>query len=109
MVISTKFMRRESKLNKQNRGYVLIEYFSRKFNEMTYDDLKKYISVDPEIMHGSPCVKGTRIPVWLVVSMLADGMSEKQILKEYPSLTKTTIKASLKYAAKMSDFKTMTL
>ncbi|MBW8048758.1 MAG: DUF433 domain-containing protein [Cytophagales bacterium] len=42
-------------------------------------------------MHGKPCIKGTRIPVQLIVSMLADGMSEQEIIKEYPSLTINTV------------------
>ncbi|MBW8051919.1 MAG: DUF433 domain-containing protein [Cytophagales bacterium] len=53
---------------------------------MKKNEVYKYISSNPKIMHGKPCVNGTRIHVSLVVSMLADGMTEEQILKEYPSL-----------------------
>ncbi len=67
-------------------------------------NFEKHISIDPEIMHGKPCIKGTRIPVSLVVAMLGDGMTETEILKEYPSLSKTTIMAALKYASKMCEF-----
>ena len=62
-------------------------------------DIYKYISSDPQIMHGKPCIIGTRIPVSLIVSMIADGMSITTILREYPSLTKDSIKAALKYAS----------
>ncbi len=67
------------------------------------------ISINPEIMHGKPCVKGTRIPVSLVVNMIADGMSEAEILKDYPSLNHDAINASLKYAAMLAEFETTRL
>lgn len=70
-------------------------------------NFEKYISVDSEIMHGKPCIKGTRIPVALVVSMLGDGMSETEVLREYPSLTKTSVLAALKYASKMCEFESV--
>ena len=69
----------------------------------------QFISINPEIMHGKPCVKGTRIPVSLVVNMVADGMSEAEILKDYPSLNHEAINASLKYAAMLTEFETTRL
>jgi uncharacterized protein (DUF433 family) len=74
---------------------------------MTKEIVYKYISTDPEIMHGKPCVKGTRIPVWLVVSMIADGDSMEDILINYPSLTDESIHACLKYASFMCEFQTI--
>ena len=71
--------------------------------------ITKLISINPEIMHGKPCVKGTRIPVSLVVNMLADGMSEAEILKDYPSLNHDSINASLKYVAMLAEFETTRL
>ena len=85
-------------------------YYFRIFvkkNTMKKEEVFQYISSDPEIMHGKPCVKGTRIPVWLVVGMLGDGESEKEIIKNYPSLTDQTIKACLKYASFMCEFQTI--
>ncbi|MBM4166920.1 MAG: DUF433 domain-containing protein [Ignavibacteria bacterium] len=73
---------------------------------MSRNQVYTLISSDPEIMHGKPCVKGTRIPVALVVSMLADGMSEEEILKDYPSLKRRSIKAALKYASMMCEYET---
>ena len=61
---------------------------------MLKEEVLHYISSDPELMHGQPCIKGTRIPVWLVVAMLGDGMNEIEILKQYPSLTSKSIKAA---------------
>ena len=74
---------------------------------MSRNEVYTMISSNPEIMHGKPCVKGTRIPVSLVVSMLADGMSEEEILKDYPSLKRSSIKASLKYASMMCEHETV--
>ena len=65
---------------------------------MSRAEVLSRISSDPEIMHGKPCIKGTRIPVWLIVGMLGDGMTETEILNEYPSLSLTDSKAALKYA-----------
>jgi uncharacterized protein (DUF433 family) len=57
------------------------------------------IEIAPEIHHGDPCIKGTRIPVTMVVGSLADGMSFDEIREEYPQLTDEDIYASLAYAA----------
>jgi uncharacterized protein (DUF433 family) len=62
------------------------------------------ISTDPDIMHGKPCIKGTRIPVYLVVSMVADGESYNDILRSYPSLKRKDIDAALRYAARLAKF-----
>jgi len=57
------------------------------------------ISVDPNVCHGQPCVKGTRIMVWLVLNYLANGDSIEEILASYPTLTDEDIRACLAYAA----------
>jgi uncharacterized protein (DUF433 family) len=62
------------------------------------------ISSDPDILHGKPCIKGTRIPVYLIVSLVAEGESVENIIKDYPSLTPEDIKAALRYAAKLSEY-----
>ncbi|MHA1264998.1 MAG: DUF433 domain-containing protein [Candidatus Helarchaeota archaeon] len=54
------------------------------------------ISIDPEICHGKPCIKGTRIPVYLILEMLEHGLSFKEILEEYPHITIDDIKACIK-------------
>ena len=59
------------------------------------------ISIDPQIMVGKPVIRGTRIPVELVVRMLAQGISEKDILEEYPRLELEDIRAALAYAAQV--------
>jgi uncharacterized protein (DUF433 family) len=57
------------------------------------------ITVEPDKMGGVPCVRGLRIPVATIVGMVADGMTQKQILKAYPDLEPDDIRQALKYAA----------
>jgi len=57
------------------------------------------ITVDPDKMGGVPCIRGLRIPVATVVGMLADGMSEKEILQALPDLELEDIRQALQYAA----------
>jgi uncharacterized protein (DUF433 family) len=57
------------------------------------------ITVQPGQMGGVPCIRGLRIPVATVVAMVADGVSEKEILAAYPDLEAEDIKQSLHYAA----------
>lgn len=74
---------------------------------MKKSEILELISSDPEIMHGKPCIKGTRISVSLVVGMIADGMTIDEILNEYPSLTLVTIKAALKFASFTCEYETI--
>ena len=60
------------------------------------------ISIDPKICHGQPCVRGTRIMVWLVVEYLAGGDSIEAVLDAYPSLTREDVQACLVFAAEMT-------
>ncbi len=62
------------------------------------------ISSDPNICHGKPCIKGTRIPVYLIVSLVADGEDMQSIIQNYPSITQDDIIASIKYAAKLCEY-----
>lgn len=57
------------------------------------------ITVKPDQMGGVPCIRGLRIPVATVVEMVAEGMSEDEILKAYPDLERDDIRESLLYAA----------
>ena len=57
------------------------------------------IAVDPEIHHGEPCIRGTRIPVAVVLGSLAEGLTPEAVLHEYPALTAEDIQACLAYAA----------
>ena len=57
------------------------------------------ITVDQQKMGGVPCIRGLRIPVATVVEMVADGMSEEEILKAYPDIEPEDIREALHYAA----------
>jgi uncharacterized protein (DUF433 family) len=57
------------------------------------------ITADPEQMDGIPCIRGLRIPVATVVGMVADGMTEPEILAAYPDLEHEDIGEALRYAA----------
>jgi uncharacterized protein (DUF433 family) len=57
------------------------------------------IMVDPNKMGGVPCIRGLRIPVATVVGMVAEGMTEKEILEDYPDLEAEDIREALRYAA----------
>ena len=59
---------------------------------------------DPEILRGKPRVKGTRIPVGLVLGYLAAGSTHQQILSEFPDLRLEQIAACLDYARDLADF-----
>jgi uncharacterized protein (DUF433 family) len=57
------------------------------------------ITTDPAVMGGLPCIRGLRFPVATVVAMVADGMTNDEILAEHPDLTREDIHESLLYAA----------
>lgn len=57
------------------------------------------ITVNPHQMGGVPCIRGLRIPVATVVEMIAEGMSEVEILNAYPDLVREDIREALRFAA----------
>jgi uncharacterized protein (DUF433 family) len=57
------------------------------------------ITVNPNQMGGVPCIRGLRIPVATVVGMIADGMTEAEILAAYPDIERADIHEALRYAA----------
>ena len=57
------------------------------------------ISIDPDICGGKPCIKGTRIWVSLILDTLADGVSEAELLADYPQLKREDILAAIAYGA----------
>lgn len=57
------------------------------------------ITVNPNQMDGAPCIRALRIPVATIVGMIADGMSEDEILKDFPDLEHEDIREALQYAA----------
>ncbi|MFT3820597.1 MAG: DUF433 domain-containing protein [Rubrivivax sp.] len=66
------------------------------------DGLEPFISTDPLVMHGTVCLRGTRIPVSVVLDNLAAGETAETILGEYPSLKPEHIPAAIAYAADLA-------
>jgi uncharacterized protein (DUF433 family) len=65
---------------------------------MANEELQERITLNPRVMHGKPVIRGTRIPVELVVRMVAQGVAEADILHEYPRLQREDIRAAVLYA-----------
>ncbi len=66
-------------------------------------EIANRIIVDPRVMVGKPVIKGTRIPVDLIIRLIAQGMTPEEILEDYPRLKKEDIKAALEYVAAMVE------
>ena len=64
-------------------------------------NMEERIVVNPKIMVGKPIIKGTRIPVDAILKRLADGMSIRDILEEYPNITEEDIRAALTYVSEV--------
>lgn len=66
-------------------------------------DINKYIMIDPNICHGKPCFKGTRIMVHLVLELLESGLPVEEIIgpRYYPQLTRKHIEAAFHYAGEL--------
>ena len=66
---------------------------------MTRVEWRGRVVIDANVHHGDPCIKGTRIPVSIVVGSLADGMTVPDVVEAYPQLTAEDVSAALAYAA----------
>ena len=69
---------------------------------MERKELLARISVSPDICFGKPCIRGHRIWVSLILDMLADGMTQEEVVANYPGLEKADILACIAYGAEMS-------
>ncbi|MEW6353531.1 MAG: DUF433 domain-containing protein [Pseudomonadota bacterium] len=69
---------------------------------MDREELHKRISIDPRVCFGKPCIRGTRLWVSLILDNLAEGISEKELLENYPMLAHEDILAAIAYGAEMS-------
>ena len=66
----------------------------------THNNLIERISIDKDVAFGKPCIKGTRIPVYLILELLEAGYSNERIIKDcYPQLSEDDILAAIHYAA----------
>lgn len=62
-------------------------------------EISAYISINPEIRFGKPCIKGMRVAISDILQWLASGMTHSQIMEDYPSLKEEHILAALSFAA----------
>jgi uncharacterized protein (DUF433 family) len=85
----------------ENRCEVTLRYQPGSM-PLTYEQLLQRISIDPEICHGKPCIRGHRIWVSLVMDLLADGMTIDEVLEQYPQLHMDDIRACIAYAVEMT-------
>jgi uncharacterized protein (DUF433 family) len=70
--------------------------------EVSMNSWQERISIDPEICHGKPCIKGTRIMVSVILDNLADGLMPDEIVADYPPLTLQDVRAAIAYAAALA-------
>ena len=69
------------------------------------DALRGRITIDADVCHGKPCIRGLRYPVETVLELLSSGMSTEEILADYPDLEREDILAVLAYATRLAQVK----
>jgi uncharacterized protein (DUF433 family) len=68
-------------------------------------NLAERITVDPDICHGKPCIRGLRYPVEMILELLSSGMSPEEILADYEDLEREDVLAALSFATRLSQVK----
>ena len=71
------------------------------------EELINRITIDPNICHGKPTIRGLRYPVDNMLELLASGMTIEELLEDYPDLEKEDFLACLQYAAKLAQIKSI--
>jgi uncharacterized protein (DUF433 family) len=71
------------------------------------ENLLKRITIDTDICHGKPTIRGLRYSVEMILELLGSGMSQNEILEDYEDLEKEDILAILQYASKLSQVKSI--
>jgi uncharacterized protein (DUF433 family) len=71
-------------------------------NQFARLSMKERIVIDPEIQHGKPVIRGTRVPISRIVGGLAGGMGREEVLREY-EITEEDLRAALEYAAELLE------
>jgi uncharacterized protein (DUF433 family) len=70
-------------------------------------NLLKRITIDPEICHGKPSIRGLRYPVSMILQLLGSGMSTEEVLEDYEDLSRDDILACLLYASRLTEVKSI--
>jgi uncharacterized protein (DUF433 family) len=76
---------------------------------MSTEELLRRITVNSEICHGKPCVRGLRYPVPMLLELLSSGMTVDEVLADYEDLEREDLLAALAYGARLSDAKHVAL
>ncbi|WP_224996924.1 DUF433 domain-containing protein [Cesiribacter sp. SM1] len=71
------------------------------------ENLIERITIDPEVCHGKPTIRGLRYPVESMLELLASGMSIEELLEDYPDLEREDFLACLSYASKLAHIKSI--
>jgi len=71
------------------------------------NDLLKRITIDPNMCHGKPTIRGMRYPVVNILELMSSGMTNAEILADYEDLEEADLRACLLFAAKLADVKTV--
>jgi uncharacterized protein (DUF433 family) len=72
-------------------------------------DWRVHITVDPDVCHGKPCIKGTRVMVSVILDNLAAGQTPDEIVESYPSVSREAIQAAIAYAADLARERIVTM
>ncbi|MBI3874693.1 MAG: DUF433 domain-containing protein [Verrucomicrobia bacterium] len=72
---------------------------------MSSDSLLSRVTVDARICHGQPCIRGLRYPVEMLLELMSSGMTDRQILADYPDLEPDDLRAACAWGARMSRVK----
>jgi uncharacterized protein (DUF433 family) len=95
---------------KNERNWSLEYQFVRGYSDhVSTQELLQRITVDAEICHGKPCVRGLRYPVPMLLELLSSGMTVDDILTDYEDLEREDLLAALAYGAKLTDAKRIVL
>lgn len=70
---------------------------------------QEYITVDPNICHGKPCIKGTRVMVSVILDNLAEGLTSEELMQSYSSVSREAVQAAIAYAADLARERVVTL
>ena len=76
---------------------------------MSTEELLKRVTVDPQVCHGKPCIRGLRYPVTMLLELMSSGMTHEEILADYADLAPDDLFAALAYAARLSDVRRIAL
>jgi uncharacterized protein (DUF433 family) len=71
------------------------------------NSLLSRITIDPNVCHGKPCVRGLRYPVEMLLELLSSGMANDELLADYPDLEPDDLRAVLAFAARLSQTKSL--